>query len=102
MKVYDQVFLKTKVWFKSKSKSLNLKLWWESFVFVNHIDSSAVVAVNLKKHLQIHVYFSLFWLDLMEMCLVTKLRICVLYWSNSYSDFFVLAIFKGNILPFKL
>ena len=72
----------------------------------------AVMTVKLKEHLQIHLYFSDFLqpslYDLMEICLLTKLRLCF-DWFKNCGDFFhrelvkfVFTILKRNISPLKL
>ena len=72
----------------------------------------AVMTVKLKEYLQIIYIFQIFcshlYYDLMEMCLLTKLRLCF-DWFKNCGDFFhrelvkfVFTILKRNISPLKL
>ena len=60
----------------------NWKLWLKHFAIVNHIGCTAVMAVKLKEHPQMHVYFSgylelsLIWPD--GNMFAEKLQMCVL------------------------
>ena len=63
--------------------NLNLKLWWENFI-VKHTrfpccNGSKVEKTSTDKCIFHNMYIcSHLWFDLMEICLLTKLRICVL------------------------
>ena len=94
------------------TSSLSLKLRWKNLLL--HIGCPAAMAVKLKWHLEIHLYFSMhifscLWFDVMEMCFADKAKNMCFDWSNNCGDIFGcesvkfnLTVLKRNISPFKL